>query len=1429
MDHSQGNGSNAFPYDQSAWGQTMNIDQTEPDFFFGGGGSVPVGQQGYDIPSQSSTAYGQPQTHIDAYDQGYHQPQTGYNQYHHFPQGGNSIQHNATLQRNHHVPGTAVSNGYPQRFDTGHSVSPSPQIGYAAPRVASPYAQQPAVSHGIDDYQAPPLVNNGYPQQNPQQNAVTQHSTGLQQSQPTQFFNLQHAQQQAVPVQQQQQQQHQQHQQQQRISIPQQHIPSQMLYAQAQQQQQKQQQQIRPQTQHVQAQQHQAQHLQLQQPHAQQQQQQRAPVQQPLAPAQFYQSQPVVRQQQPTSIQQQPFRQHQPPQSAPQPSVPRHVPVNTPNAAPQFAAFSPQPSQPSQLGLGVPDIKLRPIPTPVAPTGSNSEKWTGMQNSFIISDAPEKPSEKLAKERLLPVFARTERRRLFSERPLLIPAEALGRYMDSLKHIASTDPKAGIKHRTRRIALEYDLRRVGALDPDLLESYDKVPKAGPSKFQAEARKRGFEYPPLAPEESVSELDLLEMRSEAILDLPKTWAPSSVLIQQVAADFAEQLVQTVSDLRAIPEYKDLTNLIKASKTKTGLSAQEEARSKKLRVAVDKGRERVRRVIATALRVADDRVFANLPPGRMFQTFQIVINLTNTGDINAPLNKALLDFACRLPFLDESLVEGFKWSKLLPKLEGSGDDDVKNAVVKIKALVKSNEGKPPSLSKAASTSAANGEASSKIPTAKPNTTNGTAKGSTATGASSSKRPREEDGEGRVNKKPATEQRASSSQPVTSQDTPASSQKTTTTPGPAKLPSASILSALKGRNTTTTSVLPGKSRPATKILSGPKSETVKSENKQTGSAQPKPSGTSKSEPSKPSTNNPSKTSSSEAGKMASKAENVKPEAPRASSSSGFAALMSEIEKPKVAKRPVAVTPDKIEAPIDETDDERERRLRKEKRRRLHLRVSFKSEPELTAVRIFHKEEAEDEERDDNMVRDANDDKAEGRLLKASRSSQIDSDREWEEPTLVDFTTIPEEQRQKTFESRGGLIKVETEEQKVVAEMEMTELMVIYTEDADIPPSAASPRHDTEADDMGPAGVEIASDPNLASRAALFMACGPRGGLDLLLRRKTAAATSTAAMLVNKVQAAQPYLNFDDPQVRQAKDEQVLKALTSATARNYVDPEPVHPQMSKIRRDYADPAVQAASRSLEAIVATLAGLPVPAHEPPKWQQDPVRREEWMTGYNNDKRAEEATRQAAMLAQQQANPYAQYYAQLQAQGAAQQQQQPAADPLATTLAALSSATGAQPPHAQAQAANPLQALMAAFGNPAAAQQQAPPAVDPTQALQLAMWAAASGAQQQQQQQPPPQAPPHTQQYDTKQYGGGGRGGDVQLNYDDDYEPAAEQQRNRDRDRGGRRGGKGGDRGGGGDEDHLKGINRSLIGTKPCTFWARGNCNRGDKCTFRHG
>lgn len=1446
------NGSNGFAYDDSAWAQSMNIDQVDPAFLFDGAGSVPPvnqqHQQGYGASSQPPATYNHDQSQLGGYGSGYHQQTIpDYDQFQHLAQDTN-IQHNSHVQTDHHVQGTVHLNDYSQ-YSAGHSASPAnPQIGYPPPHTTSSYLQHTAGGQVANGYNSP-HTSHGYVQQN----AGSQHSaTGLQQTQqsPAQFFSNQTHAQQAYSVQQPRvatPQQHvpaPQHQfqaqqqaatiQQQRIGTPQQQAPAQQQLQSQQQVAPIQQQRVATPQQQLPAQQQQ---FQVQQQHGQAPQQ-RVQVQQHQGPAPLYQAQSVAQQATPTVQQQRPV------QLPAQPSAGRIMPVKMPSTSAQFNTYLPP--QP-QSGLVVPDRDLRATPSAVAPNTTNSERWVGMHNAFV-SNIPVKAAKN--SEVLVPVFGRPEKRRLFSEKPLLIPAEAMGRFIDSLGKIAKDDPQAGVKHRARRLVLEYELRRVDAFDEDVLGSYEKPPKGKPSKMESEARRRNIDYPPLASLEEIPELEMLGMKTAAILELPTTWTPGVVLIKRVAADVTELLVDLVKKLRALPAYKELPNAIVANKGKTP-SAEESARIKKLRAAGEKGREKVRRVVATALQVADDHVFGALDPVKLVPLFSVVINLFNTDGVSAPLTKALLNFASRLPFLDDSLIEAFKWPKLLPKLEDRGDDEVKTAVRKIKEVVKSNKGKPPKVVNLSSTAAANGEgtyknSSSKVGTAK--TGNGAANSSTS--APSSKRPREDDSEGRVTKKPATDQRASPSQLSASQSSSTQpsqnlSQRTTTTAGPAKSASSSILGALKVR--ASTGALPGKTRPPVKAaskLEAVKSERSDSENKLPGNTQPQTHSTSQFEISRPSTT-PSTVSTTKLSKMSSepKKEELKAEASR-SSSSGFAALMSEIEKPKAAKRP-APTPKPDEPRADETDAERQRRLRKEERRRLNLRVLFKSEPDLTAIRIFHKEETEDEERDDHMIRDANDDKAEGRLLKASRSSQIDTAREWEEPALIDFTVISEQQRCKTFETRGGYIKVETEQQKIMAEKEKTELMVIYTDPRDIPASAMSPHPDTETD-IGPSGVVVGPIRNIQARAALWTVMGPRGCIEQLLRRPTMAANSLAAKLVNKVVATNPYQNYGDPEVRKAKDGETLKLLTSNAVRNYVDPEPADPLMSKIRRDYADPAVQAASRSIELIVAELAGLPSPPQEPPTWQQDPTRREEWITGYSNDMRVREANQQAAqqiaisaqVAAQdyppaQQQDAYAHFYAQMAAQAAqAAGQQQASPDPVAAALAALQAAT-AQP--AQAPQFDPAQqAFMAAFANQTAqqAQGQQAPAVDQTQALQLAMWAASAGMQ-------PPQAqqflgapqPGYGQDNNHPGYGsntaqpGYGQDSD-QLDYGDDH-------RNRG-DREGRRGGKdSGPRTGGGtgasDEDHLRGINRSLIGTKPCTFWARGNCNRGDKCTFRHG
>jgi len=295
-------------------------------------------------------------------------------------------------------------------------------------------------------------------------------------------------------------------------------------------------------------------------------------------------------------------------------------------------------------------------------------------------------------------------------------------------------------------------------------------------------------------------------------------------------------------------------------------------------------------------------------------------------------------------------------------------------------------------------------------------------------------------------------------------------------------------------------------------------------------------------------------------------------------------------------------------------------------------------------------------------------------------------------------------------------------------------------------------------------------------------------------------------------------------------------------------------------------ARQDAEARLAQQTHTPAAATAMPNGQQDYTAA--WQAYYAQIAQThgpEAAAAAQQQQQQQQQQQYAQYYAQYHQQQQQQHHQQaaaatpglPAPDANAQLQALLSTLGGnaattshtPQQPATASQVDPALQALLAAVGgnaqvpSPYQQQQQQQPgaaipnpsdpayqaystqwANNPQQATAPAMQQSGSADQPgdrdgmttgygQRASQPHRDPQQHHETFGSDNRGGGGGGGNSSGN------GRAHGRNKRDRDRENK------------DSEtpaHLRGINRALIGTKPCVFWATGKCAKGDKCTFRH-
>lgn len=328
-----------------------------------------------------------------------------------------------------------------------------------------------------------------------------------------------------------------------------------------------------------------------------------------------------------------------------------------------------------------------------------------------------------------------------------------------------------------------------------------------------------------------------------------------------------------------------------------------------------------------------------------------------------------------------------------------------------------------------------------------------------------------------------------------------------------------------------------------------------------------------------------------------------------SKLGALLASIAKPPEP-------PKAVEAPTrpPETPEEKARRQRKESRR--HLRVKFKDGPELEEIRLFKHEQAEDEGRQDEMLRDAHEHLLEGMMHKkhakeaqAKQASQasdpMDEDEDYQpsEPDIpypelvaIDFSKVNKSTPfGETYITRGGSRTFTTPEQETQIRREGVELMVIYTMSSDIPPT---PKELTQSDLSQMDGADD-YQPEIVLKAP------------------------TAPWLVQRLQEVQQYgpdiarhvLDGRQPGAQQKDNERVATEVPSMSQHfgGAIQQGPSsQSQQDKPQKSLAlDPAAFA---NLLRIVDSLKNKPYPPTQPPDWMTQPAKRDEWMAGYMTDK-----------------------------------------------------------------------------------------------------------------------------------------------------------------------------------------------------------------------
>lgn len=240
------------------------------------------------------------------------------------------------------------------------------------------------------------------------------------------------------------------------------------------------------------------------------------------------------------------------------------------------------------------------------------------------------------------------------------------------------------------------------------------------------------------------------------------------------------------------------------------------------------------------------------------------------------------------------------------------------------------------------------------------------------------------------------------------------------------------------------------------------------------------------KPGTSISDKISSANAKSSASRLAGATSAAPKPTFS--FAETMANLSKPKEEKP--APKPQKDDP--EETAEEREKRLKKEKRKKLH--VQFKPPEELVEIRYFTHDPQEEIDHDSSQMRDVADVGGEGRMFKQqAHMMDIDDEDEASEeglrdhrpPPPIDFGVVDKEERKRNYAPfGGGEMEVDSTERVMRDAYENSNLMVFYADPSQIPPNPREPNDPNNGDQGEALKYFGAPEEKFAARARVKIA---------------------------------------------------------------------------------------------------------------------------------------------------------------------------------------------------------------------------------------------------------------------------------------------------------------------------------------------------------